>query len=67
MSNRYPGAEWRKSTYSAEGNCVELAAVPAGIAVRDSKDPDGSILVFTPAELRAFVDGAKAGEFDHLV
>jgi hypothetical protein len=66
MSNRYPGATWRKSTRSGDGNCVEVAVVDDGIAVRDSKDQDGGILLFTPVEMAAFVEGVKAGEFDHL-
>lgn len=64
--NRYPDADWRKSSYSGDGNCVEAAAVPDGIAVRDSKDRNGAVLVFTEAEMMAFVEGVKAGEFDHL-
>jgi hypothetical protein len=36
------------------------------IAVRDSKDPEGAILTYTAAEWRAFLDGAKKGEFDDL-
>jgi Domain of unknown function (DUF397) len=58
---------WRKSSYSGSsgGNCVEVAQFPASaIAVRDSKDPDGPRLVFTPDEWQAFVAGLKAGEFD---
>jgi len=35
-----------------------------GVAVRDSKDPDGPILRFTAAEWAAFVEGVAAGEFD---
>jgi hypothetical protein len=59
-------AEWRKSTYSnAQSNCVEVAANLVGIvAVRDSKDPHGPALAFTPGEWRAFAAGVKAGEFD---
>jgi hypothetical protein len=48
---------WRKSSYSGGngGNCVEVAAaLPAAIAVRDSKDPDGPRLIFTPAAWAAF-------------
>lgn len=62
-------AFWIKSRRSnAEGNCVEVAALPGGdIAVRNSRDPDGPALVYTPAELAAFVAGAKDGEFDHLL
>ncbi len=56
---------WRKSSYSSNtGNCVEVARnLPGVVAVRDSKDPDGPTLVFTADEWRAFVSGARAGEF----
>ena len=58
-------AEWRKSTYSANGSCVEVARnLPGIIAVRDSKEPGGPALVFTPAEWEAFTAGVLAGEFD---
>ena len=58
-------ADWRKSSYSSNtGNCVEVARnLPGVVAVRDSKDPDGPALVFTADEWRAFVSGARAGEF----
>ena len=57
---------WRKSTRSGPftDNCVEVAHVDAGVAVRDSKDPSGAVLLFTCAEWDAFVGGAKDGEFD---
>jgi hypothetical protein len=61
------GLIWRKSSLSsAEGqNCVEVAALPGGgQAVRDSKNPDGPVLTFTPGEWHAFIEGAKDGEFD---
>ncbi len=48
---------WRKSSYSASngGDCVEVAAAPpAAIAVRDSKDPGGPKLIFTPAAWATF-------------
>jgi Domain of unknown function (DUF397) len=54
------GATWRKSTYSngTGGNCVEIAAMPdGGRALRDSKNPDGPQLIFTPDEWRAFTKG----------
>ena len=46
---------WRKSSYSSSGNCVEVAVVPSSCAVRDSKDRDGAVLVFSPAAWRAFL------------
>lgn len=57
---------WRKASASASnGNCVEVAPMPGGgVAVRDSKDPQGPILRFTAAEWAAFADGMAAGEFD---
>lgn len=60
---------WRTSSYSGDnGACVQLAALPDGrIAVRDSKHPEGAMLVFTRIELRAWVQGARAGEFDDLI
>jgi hypothetical protein len=61
------GLVWRKATSSAHnGACVQVAAAAGGIAVRDSKNPDGPILLYTPNEWRAFLDGAKNGEFDQV-
>ena len=60
------GAVWRKASFSNTqgGNCVEVAALESGMALRDSKDPGGPTLVFTLAEWAAFLAGAKHGEFD---
>jgi uncharacterized protein DUF397 len=59
-------ARWRKSSASGpySDNCVEVAFVDDAIAVRDSKNPSGPVLLFTQAEWDAFVGGAKDGEFD---
>jgi hypothetical protein len=59
---------WRKATASnPSGNCVEVAALPdGGVAMRNSRFPDGPVLVYTRAELAAFLDGARHGEFDDL-
>jgi uncharacterized protein DUF397 len=59
-------AQWFKSTRSGPNsdNCVEVAFVGEAIAIRDSKNPTGPALIFTPAEWDAFVGGAKDGEFD---
>ena len=60
---------WLKSQYSnATGECVELAALPNGeIAMRNSRFPAGPVLVYTQAEITAFLAGAKDGEFDHVM
>jgi hypothetical protein len=57
---------WRKSSYSDDqgSNCVEVAVVDGQVLVRDSKDPDGPALAFTPSEWRAFISGVKDSEFD---
>ncbi|WP_344530873.1 DUF397 domain-containing protein [Streptomyces albiaxialis] len=62
-------AHWVKSSAStAEGNCVELAPLKGGgVAVRNSRYPDGPVLVYTREEMAAFVTGAKKGEFDAMV
>lgn len=72
--NGMPAAElgnvrWLKSHYSnATGECVELAALPNGeIAMRNSRFPGGPVLVYTQAEISAFLAGAKGGEFDQVV
>jgi hypothetical protein len=59
---------WRKSRQSnPSGNCVEVAALPDGdIAVRNSRHPSGPALVYTRAEISAFLSGVKDGEFDDL-
>lgn len=57
---------WRKSARSGnQGNCVEARRADDGtIEVRDSKDPGGPVLRFTPDEWTAFLGGAKDDEFD---
>jgi Domain of unknown function (DUF397) len=58
------GATWRKSSFSngTGGECVEVADLHGGRAVRDSKHPEGPILVFTREGWQAFVQGIQAGE-----
>lgn len=53
---------WRRSSRSASaGYCVEVAALNTGVAVRDSKDPTGPMLLFTGREWQAYVDSVKQG------
>ncbi|MEU9890632.1 DUF397 domain-containing protein [Sphaerisporangium sp. NPDC051011] len=56
---------WRKSTHSGSsgGGCVEVATnLPGVTAVRDSKNPDGPVLLFVPGEWGAFLNGIRSGD-----
>jgi hypothetical protein len=57
------GLTWRKSSYSGSngGNCIEVAATPDAVAVRDSKNPHGPVLAFGPQDWQRFADQVKAG------
>ncbi|HEX5301778.1 MAG TPA: DUF397 domain-containing protein [Streptosporangiaceae bacterium] len=51
---------WRKSTYSlSNGNCVEVGAGPALVAIRDSNDPDGPVISVSPGEWAVFTGYVK--------
>ncbi|MEV6981880.1 DUF397 domain-containing protein [Sphaerisporangium sp. NPDC051017] len=55
-------AVWRKSSRSSDngGQCVEVAGnLRGGVAVRDSKNPHGPVLLFTTGEWQAFLSGLK--------
>jgi hypothetical protein len=54
-------AAWRTSTHSGNGgDCIEVAAAPGTVAVRDSKDPHGPALAFTSGRWQAFTSAVKA-------
>ena len=57
-------AMWRKSSRSGANGCVEVGLVDGQIAVRDSKDRQGPVLMFTAHEWEAFLGGARDGEFE---
>jgi hypothetical protein len=68
-SSGLDGAKWQSSRHAPghEGR-VELAVLPGGgIAMRNSQDPGGPVLIYTYDEIEAFIYGTKDGEFDHLV
>lgn len=59
------GQSWRKARRSmANGNCVEICPVNGAIAVRDSHNPGGLILAYSPDAWRAFTSEARQGTFD---
>jgi hypothetical protein len=62
------GPRWVKSSLSfSNGNCVEVADLPGRtIGLRNSRDPEGLVLRFTPDEWTAFLGGARNGEFDNF-
>ncbi|MET4923505.1 DUF397 domain-containing protein [Streptomyces sp. PSRA5] len=62
------GIQWRKSTKSSGpdgNNCLELAEHDGEILMRESDNP-GVVIRTSRVKLRAFLDGAKEGEFDNL-
>ncbi|WP_326829362.1 DUF397 domain-containing protein [Streptosporangium sp. NBC_01810] len=66
MAQNTQDLTWYKSTLSGANNdnCVEVANLPSGgRAVRDSKNPNGPTLSFSPDRWRAFIGGVKNGEF----
>jgi hypothetical protein len=59
-------AEWRKSSRSGGGHddaCVEVARVDGGVAVRDSKDPDGPRLTLVVRGFEGLLRRVRSGEF----
>jgi hypothetical protein len=69
-ASQLPPLKWQKSRRSnPSGNCVEMAQLPggAGIAVRNSRHPDGPALIYTHDEIAAFILGARDGDFDNLI
>jgi hypothetical protein len=60
-------AVWKKASRSngnGPTNCVEVAFLDTGVAMRDSKDRSGPALLFTLAEWKAFIGGIHDGEFE---
>ena len=57
---------WRKSTRSGNGggDCVEVAQGDTAVAVRDSKNPTGPVLVFRSESWIDFITATKQGAFD---
>ncbi|GAA2060840.1 MULTISPECIES: DUF397 domain-containing protein [Streptomyces] len=62
-------AGWRKPWSGTNGgNCVEAMKLADGrVALRQSTDPEGPALIYTPHEIETFIRGAKHGEADFLL
>jgi hypothetical protein len=59
------GAVWRKAGNGPGKDSVEVALLEDGhVGLRDGKNPDGDVLIFTPGEWDAFTAGVHDGEFD---
>ena len=63
------GAVWRKSERSnSQGACVELARLDSTtVAMRNSRDPKGTALIYPADSVRAMVSALRAGDFDDLL
>ena len=66
---RLDGAVWRKSERSnSQGACVELARLDSTtVAMRNSRDPKGTALIYPADAVRAMVSALRAGDFDDLL
>lgn len=58
--------EWRVSSFTDNGTCVEVAGTPDAVFIRNSNARDAGTVAFTRDEFSAWLNGCKAGEFDDL-
>ncbi|SDS77493.1 DUF397 domain-containing protein [Actinoplanes derwentensis] len=58
--------DWQTSSYCSSSNCVQVAAIEDSIAIRDSKNPDGTVLMVAPGEWHAFLDRVANGDFSSM-
>ena len=58
---------WLTALSCESGACVEVAANQNTILIRNSRQPDGPLIEYTPEEWHAFVSGVKKGDFDNLL
>ncbi|WP_405161840.1 DUF397 domain-containing protein [Nocardia sp. NBC_01499] len=66
MNRDLPNAAWFKSSHSSpDQDCVEVAFLDENtVGVRDSKNPTGPALAFSPGEWDAFTAGVAGGKLD---
>lgn len=58
---------WHTALSCESGACVEVAANQNTILIRNSRQPDGPLIEYTPEEWHEFVSGIKKGDFDNLL
>jgi len=63
-SSAFPSPSWSTSSFSVQGNCVEVRLRDGDVQVRNTRDREGSVLSFTHAEWTAFLSGVRNAEFD---
>ncbi len=61
-----PTTEWHRSSFCSDGACLEVASVGEGIALRDGKNRDAALILFSKQEWEDFLDGVAAGDFRSL-
>jgi len=62
--NRDSPTGWKKSSRSAQGDCVEVDLGGDEVLIRDTKDRQGPVLAVSADAWQAFLDGVREGEFD---
>jgi len=63
----FQGSQWRKSSFSAIGDCVAVCRLSNGsIGVRNTNDPDAQILELSPEDMAEWLARIKTGAFDNL-
>ena len=62
-----PELTWRKSSFTTNGTCVEVATTGHRVLVRNSNRPEAGTIAFTEDEISAWILGCKAGEFDDMI
>jgi predicted secreted Zn-dependent protease len=58
---------WLTALNCDGGACVQVAADQNTILIRNSRQPDGPLIEYTPEEWHEFVSGIKKGDFDNLL
>ena len=61
------GITWYTALSCDAGSCVQVAADRDTVLVRNSRQPDGPLIEYTPEEWHEFVSGIKKGDFDNLL